>query len=303
MIDLSANSVDHVVVQEALELAGDAGDGFVAIADKLFYDKDFQLWRLGVGATMTKMTLGIDYRFVFKVPIFRSQDTVYSAYAGVEILTANQGSQYLSTYRSVGAVAGVNKAELVQFHQSNSETERVNFLGLLTPSGAVPDALRLQNQGLVLQPTLIAYSSAIGAAEKAAHELNFSEIEIVQTGTTEVVDASSSQKGVIKLAGDLEGTADLPRVKGLADKLDTAQAAQLYLTRPNADRLYATELQGQIAMAALPASEAPDVVQQVGDARYVRSVNGLTPDQNGNVTVSGGSGGGGSGGGIDGGIF
>lgn len=296
MIDLTASSPEYLIVQETLEIAGDSSDRYVSMPDQIFYDRDFQLWKVGANSTQTKMTLGTDYRFIFKIPVFRSQDTVHAAYAAIEIITAASGDQYAATYRAVGAAVIVNKQELVQFHQANPETEKVNFLGLLTPNGLLPDALRLGNASLTLKPVLISYSSLIGAAEKAAHELNFSEIEIVQPSETTVVDASSSQKGIIKLAGDLEGTADLPRVKGLVDKLDATQAASMFLTQPNADLRYASMEQGQKADAALPVSEVSNVIQLVGDGRYVRSVNGQTPNQQGDVVLTGG-------GSIDGGIF
>lgn len=304
--DPTASVLENVVVQKELELAGDEGDKFLILIKELFYSKDFRLWKIDPTGAKSILVLATDYRFVYRVPVFRSQDTIHPAFAGIELIEHVNNHRYVADYRCLGATAQLDEAELVRYHQDNSESSGVNFLGLLTQSGSVPDEPRLKNAQLNLTPVLISFSSRAGLAELAARELGFEDTEVTTPTTGEVTDASETTKGIVKLAGDLEGTADNPRVKGLSSFITAAQAQQLFLSKEQADEQYATIAQGQKADDALSATEAAQnfYSKTAADSRFVRSVNKQPPDSTGDVTLSGGGGGTGSGGGsIDGGIF
>lgn len=54
---------------------------------------------------------------------------------------------------------------------------------------------------------------------------NGNSVTLPTSGGTTVSDASTTAKGIVKLAGDLAGTADLPTVPGLASKANSADLA------------------------------------------------------------------------------
>lgn len=88
-------------------------------------------------------------------------------------------------------------------------------------------------------------------------------------------DASSTQKGIVQLAGDLGGDATAPLVKkidGIALPANPPTNGQV-LTATSATTTAWTQ----------PASS---YTQAEADARFVRTVNGTSPDAAGNVTVA-----------------
>lgn len=68
-------------------------------------------------------------------------------------------------------------------------------------------------------------------------------------GSGTVPDATAAQKGIVKLAGDLSGTADAPTVPALASKLDSSR-----LGAPNGAA--SLDASGKVASAQLPAFSA-----------------------------------------------
>jgi hypothetical protein len=78
-------------------------------------------------------------------------------------------------------------------------------------------------------------------------------------------DASTSTKGLVKLAGDLAGTADLPTVPGLDSKIDTTEKGA-------ADGVASLDGTGRVPVAQLPAGYESDatttskgIIQLAGD--------------------------------------
>jgi hypothetical protein len=87
-------------------------------------------------------------------------------------------------------------------------------------------------------------------------------------GSETAPDATTTVKGIIKLAGDLGGTSAAPTVPGLAGKANSSH----------------THAESEIVN--LTADLASKLTQAAGDGRYVRTVNGSAADVSGNVAIS-----------------
>lgn len=103
----------------------------------------------------------------------------------------------------------------------------------------------------------------------------------VTGGGATVSDADGTTKGVLRLAGDLGGTADAPTVPGLAGKENSGTAAALVAGHEQAadpHPQYLTAAEGDTRYAAAGAGG--------GGTGTVKSVNTKLPDGAGNVTLA-----------------
>lgn len=148
--------------------------------------------------------------------------------------------------------------------------------------------------------------------------LTYSQLptNIGSSGTTSpatVEPATTTTRGVVRLAGALGGTADAPTVPGLASKVESTDARLSDARNPKAGSVTAAS----IATGGLPTSAIAGTAVTTGDARLsdaraplthghtaaqitdfaqavlgttgiVKTVNGAAPDAAGNVDASGG---------------
>lgn len=294
--DPTGFSPENLIPMETMPVAGNSSDGYVVFPQRLFYEHDFQLFETTQFSGTSQLVRDVDFKFIFGVPVFRSRNSLYAVFAGVQLLNRKSNAVYTSTYRALGAVCQYDIADLTRFHQNNPESSSVNFWGLLTTTGSLPDAERLQTQTVTLEAVLIDLDSAIGMQELVARRRSLDMVDQPATGV-DVVDATASQKGIIRLSGDLEGTADQPRVKGLANLVTMATADLRYALKNESSvmingiagpnfTLDAEDLGAYSKTDADSNFLTPAQANQV----YVRKVNNQSPDAQGNVNVPGGAG-------------
>lgn len=294
--DPTGFSPENLIPMETMPVAGNSSDGYVVFPQQLFYEHDFQLFETTQFSGTSQLVRDVDFKFIFGVPVFRSRNNLYAVFAGVQLLNRKSNAVYTSTYRALGAVCQYDITDLTRFHQNNPESSAVNFWGLLTTTGSLPDAERLQTQTVTLEAVLIDLDSAIGMQELVARRRSLDMVD--QPGTVvDVVDATTSQKGIIRLSGDLEGTADAPRVKGLGDFITTNAGDQRYALKADAE-VTINGLEGPeftltpAILGAYSTAEADTkfLTRTQANGIFVRSVNNQPVDAQGNVTVPGGAG-------------
>lgn len=134
-----------------------------------------------------------------------AQNAAETAQTGAE--TAQTGAKAAQTGAEAAKAAAAGSATAAKDAATNAAAEvRTDLSGLTERAETAASAAKGSQTA--------AKTSETKAAEYAA-----AAAEVVSTG---VPDATDANKGAIKLAGDLAGTADAPTVPGLAGKADTA---------------------------------------------------------------------------------
>lgn len=266
-IDKVAGSLSRVVVKEKIRLTSSPDGRHLGLTSRLFYDRNFVLFRQAAGERVQLLCRGIDYELVFKLPGYRSINKQYSAYVGVQIFLPEPDVEYYVTYRSLGESCGFDSEQVRIFFENHHAYDFVSFFCLTLANGGAPTEQDLNSAATQLVGGVTPYSSTIGVLEQNAEENSYAAQLLV-------VEEGGVSAGVSSING-LTGAVELT----ISDILMAGTAASM-----DADDL-ATAQQGTKADSALQPAQA--------DARYVRSVNGVTPDAQGNVVVAGGGSGGG----------
>lgn len=296
--DAHGSNPSNYISMQRIDVVGDSTSGYLAVPGELFYEKDFELYEKTGTSSAKKMTLGTDYVFAFVVPGYRTIDNRYAAYAGVELITYDQSAQYFMTARMVGQQCGVGATDIRRFFLDNDD-DADDFFGLLAFGGYIPDEERLQDTSVNLIGVLINEKSLIGSQEVAARALSARLAgTTTSTGsTTELVDATSTVKGVMKLTGDLGGTADNPTVPGLSSKITQNAADARYQLKQDAITSVNDHGPGDITLTASDVGaytkqEINQLLTTLGDRItalddvVVKSVENQLPDAAGNVVLS-----------------
>lgn len=296
--DLSGFLPENLVPSEQLSVAGNLTDGYVAVLQNLFYEHDFQLVQTTPADGSVTLERGVDYKFVFIVPGYRNRDKRFAAYAAVEILNRQQAATYRASYRAVGASMRIDPVEMRRFFLDNDESSN-DFFGLLIEQAYAPDAERLADASLLASGVLISYQTVVGAMESAAKKLSSQTQETGTTTTTgtEVGDATATSKGVIQLSGDLTGTAARPRVVGLEEKIDAVFGDARYALKDDVkitingveNSVFDITAQSLGVYSSLQIDQmlsALTEAMQTLSASVVKSVNGATPNNAGEVTIT-----------------
>jgi hypothetical protein len=120
--------------------------------------------------------------------------------------------------------------------------------------------------GTAIAPTVPALANKYEKPETGIPENDLSSDVVTKLNTGGAIgEASTTTKGLIKLAGDLAGTADLPTVPGLNAKIDLSEKGA-------AKGVASLDLTGRVPVAQLPAGYESDatttskgIIQLAGD--------------------------------------
>lgn len=289
---------ENLVSMEQLSVSGNSSDGYIAVLQNLFYEHDFQLTQSEPGESTVVLERGVDYRLIFIIPGYRNRDLRFGAYCAVEIMNREQNATYRASYRAVGAAIQIEPMQIRRFFLDNTETTS-DFYGLLIEEAYAPDAERLADSSLGVSGVLVSYQTVVGAMEAAARKLSTrtQESPTSTTSPTEVGDATETSKGVMQLAGDLTGTAARPRVVGLEEKIDAVFGDARYALKDDVkitingveNSVFDITAQSLGVYSSLQIDQmlsALTEAMQTLSASVVKSVNGATPNNAGEVTIT-----------------
>ncbi len=167
--DTTASEQQNLVRNELLFFTDkEYSDERIAVTQRLFYNKGHVLYLKTEGELPQKLIENVDYRLAFKIPGFRAGGR-FSVFAAVILLKPIElGSEYLLTYRALGESALVNKSEVRQFFENNTDFVRITFFAIRTTASENLTNALLQNPAVRIAPALIEYRSPIGMIEAAA---------------------------------------------------------------------------------------------------------------------------------------
>lgn len=174
--------------------------------------------------------------------------------------------------------------------------------------------LQSPSSGTALTPSQVAAGATAAVAINPSNQLLKPDGSVLPTGGS-APSATTGAQGLVQLSGDLAGTASAPTVPGLANKQDRLTPGTTIKTIGGVNPLGAGDIPfpvvtpasigavatstvgspngvaGLDATGKLPLSQIPVSIQgaltlAAADARYIRTINGLSPDASGNIEIA-----------------